>query len=263
MKYCMNCGRQLPDTAKFCGGCGARVEDLEPPSNNTGRRIEYAGTVYKCPNCGEVLDSMTAICPACGYEIRNVKAASSVQSFAEQLAKIEAEEMPVNDSDSLMRKVFGRDLRETPKRLQEARTIFVRQKLGKKINLISNFPIPNTKEDLTEFALLVTSNLEDDSDSLMHAVWERKLEQIYRKAQILIPTDPVFGKIEEAYIKGKRKAKMEKMLPIYQFGGLFAFILLLWGFVYQPVLTLVILGLILLLTIVCIILKKNHSKRRY
>lgn len=28
MKYCKNCGRELPDSAKFCGGCGKSVEML-------------------------------------------------------------------------------------------------------------------------------------------------------------------------------------------------------------------------------------------
>lgn len=143
MKYCMNCGKQLPDDAKFCVDCGTPVKE-----ERTARRVEQAGTVYKCPNCGEMLESMTAVCPACGYEIRNAKATSSVQSFADQLAKIEAEEMPVVENNSFMKKVFGRDLRETPARLEEARRTFEKQKRDKKISLISNYPVPNTKEDL-------------------------------------------------------------------------------------------------------------------
>lgn len=89
MKYCKNCGKQLPDDARFCVDCGTPIKEA-----SSKRRVEQAGTIYKCPNCGEMLESMTAVCPACGYEIRNVKAVSSVQTFAEQFAKIEAEEMP-------------------------------------------------------------------------------------------------------------------------------------------------------------------------
>lgn len=205
MKYCKNCGKQLPDDARFCVDCGTPIEEA-----SSKRRVEQAGTIYKCPNCGEVLESMTAVCPACGYEIRNVKAVSSVQIFADKLTKIEAEEMPQVENNSFMKKVFGRDLRETPARLEEARRTFERQKLDKKINLISNYPVPNTKEDLTEFALLVTTNLKDSSDDEVYEAWVGKLEQLYQKAEILIPTDPMFERIEEAYRKAKGKAQRKR-----------------------------------------------------
>ena len=210
MKYCMNCGKQLPDDAKFCVDCGAPVRE-----ESAKKRVEQAGTIYKCPNCGEVLESMTAICPSCGYEIRNVKAVSSVQSFSDKLAAIEAEEMPETDNNSVLKKVFGRDLRETPKRLEEARSAFIRQKQAKKINLISNYPVPNTKEDLTEFAMLVTTNLKDNSDDEIYNAWVGKLEQLYQKAEILIPTDPMFTRIKELYLKAKNKATRKKLLPVF------------------------------------------------
>ena len=257
MKYCMNCGKQLPDDAKFCVDCGTPVKE-----ERQTKRVEQAGTVYKCPNCGEVLESMTAVCPACGYEIRNVKAVSSVQSFADQLAKIEAEEMPVSDNDSLMKKVFGRDLRETPKRLEEARLAFRKQKRNKKINLISNYPVPNTKEDLTEFALLVTTNLKDDSDDEIYAAWVSKLEQLYQKAEILIPTDPMFTRIEDLYLKAKNKALRKKLLPVFLILGPLAVCCLILGFTLNPTLTWVILGLLIALGIGGIVLSKQTRQNR-
>ena len=42
MKYCMNCGKQLPDDAKFCIDCGTPVN-----AESSKRRVEQAGTVYK------------------------------------------------------------------------------------------------------------------------------------------------------------------------------------------------------------------------
>lgn len=257
MKYCKNCGKQLPDDAKFCVDCGTPTEEA-----SSKRRVEQAGTIYKCPNCGEVLESMTAVCPACGYEIRNVKAVSSVQIFAEQLAKIEAEEMPQIENNSFMKKVFGRDLRETPARLEEARLAFRKQKRDKKINLISNYPVPNTKEDLTEFALLVTTNLKDDSDDEIYAAWVSKLEQLYQKAEILIPTDPVFTRIEDLYLKAKNKALRKKLLPVFLILGPLAVCFLILGFTSNPTLTWVILGLLIALGITVIILSKQKRKNR-
>lgn len=262
MKYCMNCGRQLPDTAKFCGGCGGRVEDLDDSSVNTGRKTVYVGAVYKCPNCGESLDSMTAICPACGYEIRNAKAVSSVQSFADQLAAIETERMPENDSPSLMKKLIGRDLRDRSEEVEAAREKFEAEKEARKISLISNYPVPNTKEDLVEFALLVTTNLQNKPDISTYSAWVNKLEQVYQKAQILIPNDPMFHKIEDLYLKAQKKIKTKKFLIIYGIVAFFAVDVLIFGFLANPTVTGIILGTIVIVGIIVWALIRQHRQNR-
>lgn len=33
MKYCPNCGAQIPDNANFCGSCGARLGVSQPQFN--------------------------------------------------------------------------------------------------------------------------------------------------------------------------------------------------------------------------------------
>lgn len=33
MKYCPNCGAQIPDNANFCGSCGARLGASQPQIN--------------------------------------------------------------------------------------------------------------------------------------------------------------------------------------------------------------------------------------
>jgi uncharacterized membrane protein YvbJ len=33
MKYCPNCGAQLPDNANFCGSCGTRIGASQPQFN--------------------------------------------------------------------------------------------------------------------------------------------------------------------------------------------------------------------------------------
>lgn len=253
--YCRNCGKQLPDDAKFCVDCGTPVK--EGPSK---KRVEQAGTIYKCPNCGEVLESMTAICPACGYEIRNVTAVSSVQSFSDKLAAIEAEEMPETDNNSILKKVFGRDLRETPKRLEEARQEFNKQKLARKVNLIKNFPIPNTKEDLMEFTFLISTNLQDVSELALRPVWISKLEQVYQKAKILMPNDPAFSKIETLYADTKKKSRRKITATFSILGGLFLLMVLLAGFEADPVLTGIITAVIVGLVITVIVLKKRKGK---
>ena len=31
--FCQNCGKKLPENAKFCSSCGARVENFDPTQN--------------------------------------------------------------------------------------------------------------------------------------------------------------------------------------------------------------------------------------
>ncbi len=51
VKYCINCGEKLPDTAKFCVKCGTPSELIE------------------CPHCGEILSEGTVYCSKCGTKI--------------------------------------------------------------------------------------------------------------------------------------------------------------------------------------------------
>lgn len=109
MKYCINCGQELAEEAKFCANCGKAVS---APQNgiNEQRKIVYEGHIHKCPNCGEVLQSFVANCPACGYEIRDTYSVSFVREFAMKLEQIETQKMPAFEGKkSVMKMVFGRD----------------------------------------------------------------------------------------------------------------------------------------------------------
>ena len=237
MKYCMNCGKQLPDDAKFCVSCGTPVQtETPPPPPQPQKNVEKAGTLHKCPNCGEVLDSFTAICPACGYEVRGAKAASSVQTFAEQLDQIEAEQMPVSSKKSVMKTVLGKDLSDLSAKSELA---FDSQKRSKKLNLISNFPIPNTKEDILEFMFLAVSNIQGSAglDDALLSAWTGKLEQAYRKAKISMRNDPDFKEIEAIYSQVVQKARLKKMWPAILLGGLFGLGFFMMGIERNPILT--------------------------
>ena len=52
MPFCINCGHQLPDGAKFCAECGSPVQ----ATAQTQRKIVYDGEIHECPNCGESLE---------------------------------------------------------------------------------------------------------------------------------------------------------------------------------------------------------------
>lgn len=149
MAFCMNCGQQLPDGAKFCANCGTATGTVK--SEGIQRKTVYDGEIHKCPNCGEILNSFVSTCPSCGYEIRNTRVSTSIREFAENVIKAETE--------------------------------------AQKITLIRNFPIPNTKEDIYEYMILASSNLTESMDADVFEAWRAKFEQGFQKANYLLKED--------------------------------------------------------------------------
>lgn len=143
MAFCIHCGRELADGARFYANCGTSVT-AEPNQDKKGdqQKTVYDGKIHKCPNCGEQLDSFTATCPVCGYELRGTQVTSCVHELSKKLEKTDS--------------------------------------LEKKIELISNFYIPNTKEDIYEFFILAYSNITAGAYGV--DAWNVKLEQAYLKA---------------------------------------------------------------------------------
>lgn len=158
MAFCINCGQELAEGAKFCANCGKAVNN----DSTTQRKTVYDGELHKCPNCGELLNSFVTNCPTCGYELRSIKTNSPVNELAKKIERTSS--------------------------------------VNEKIELITNFYVPNTKEDIYDFFILAVSNLEDtyyDTDD----AWRAKLEQTYHKARISFGKSPEFEYIDELYKK--------------------------------------------------------------
>lgn len=183
-RFCSYCGTKLDAGARFCKNCGEAVaqqsagpapvsEPAKPPrvepvkeDPRVQRKTVYDGELHKCPNCGELLKSFTTVCPTCAYELRGVKTNSPVEALAKKLEQTAS--------------------------------------LDEKIELITNFYIPNTKEDIYDFFILAVSNLEDkwyDTDD----AWRAKLEQAYHKARLSFGGTPEFAYLEKLYTKTRKE----------------------------------------------------------
>lgn len=167
MPFCIKCGRELTNGANFCANCGTAVAAANA-AHTTHRTMIYDGELHKCPNCGELLDAFVTTCPACNYELRGAKITSRVDELSQKIEKAESVE--------------------------------------KKIDLISNFYIPNTKEDIYEFFILAISNIQAGSPAL--EAWIAKLEQAYQKAKLSFGNTPEFQYLNQLY----RKALKAKTL---------------------------------------------------
>mgnify|MGYP000324938714 CR=1 FL=1 len=156
----------------FCINCGKKLEREEKYCANCGKAVNvngdtqrktvYDGEIHKCPNCGEILHSFITICPSCGYELRNIKGNSTVS--------------------------------ELVKKIEKATSV------DEKNELITNFYVPNTREDIYDFFILAVSNLENTNHDTDDA-WKSKLEQTYHKAKISFGNMPEFDYIEMQYRK--------------------------------------------------------------
>jgi len=58
--FCLNCGKELPDDAKFCSGCGKQIETKEK---------EIINTVPVCSSCGEKIITGNKFCIKCGNPV--------------------------------------------------------------------------------------------------------------------------------------------------------------------------------------------------
>lgn len=188
MGFCINCGQEFADGAKFCANCGKAVNALQNETNSQ-RKTVYSGELHKCPNCGERLDSFVTTCPGCGYELRGSKVTSVVNELAQKLESTASNEQ--------------------------------------KIDLIRNFYIPNTKEDILEFFILATSNMNVDGYDV--EAWHVKLEQAYQKARLSFGNTPEFQHLSQLYNNAKKQQSSKsfvrsitksKMLQSLFLGGL-------------------------------------------
>lgn len=88
----------------------------------------------ECPKCHKQIPPMSLECPYCHTKVVNKKANSSVQDLANKIEKVYYQEFSGNES------------------AQESK------KNQRIIDLITTFPVPNTKEDILEFLALAAPN---------------------------------------------------------------------------------------------------------
>lgn len=181
MAFCMNCGQKLPEGAKFCFACGTATGSVR--QDNLQRKTVYAGEIHKCPSCGGVLESFAVVCPTCGYELRGASATNSVREFAAKLDSAQVD--------------------------------------ARRVNIIRNYPIPNTKEDIFEFMILATSNIDEHPNKEVFKAWIAKFEQCYQKAKLSFEQENDFVKIQAIYEKTqntinriRRKGPIRKLLTV-------------------------------------------------
>lgn len=226
MAFCTNCGTALAEGAKFCGNCGAAVNS----NPNKTRKTVFEGEIHKCPRCGEEVPSFTLRCPLCGHEIRGAKTADSVQEFVSKLECIESK----RQYEKPLQRLLGH-LTEQAK---------INNIDEQKISLIKSFVIPNTKEDILEFMMLATSNINmqvydffnttvSKSEKEVSNAWLTKAKQAYQKAECSGKNEQNFIQIQKLYDNCIRGIKKSKQKAIIKLALLIGCSLLPWIYIFS------------------------------
>lgn len=167
-----------------------------PPFPQTKPQITKSiksGDLKKCPSCGAPARSFQTNCSDCGHEFSNIEANASIHKLFKMLDEVESQRK-LNDGIS-----FGGIMANLATEIGFG--------IGDKINyrkkeIIRNFPIPNTKEDILEFLSLALPNARKvgnfftSSNELVNKlhnefvpVWRAKCEQIIMKAKFSMKDD--------------------------------------------------------------------------
>ena len=227
MAFCINCGQELPDGAKFCANCGTAVNGT---NSITPRKTIYEGEIHKCPNCGDVLDAYELVCETCGYERRGIKATSSVRELQLKLEELYSKRPRQNIQTIFAQALSGGQLTNADEEI---------------VNLIKNFSIPNTKEDIMEFLILASSNIDvkvyglagsqhqsiNPSQREISDAWLAKFQQAYQKAQLLFGGSQELSNIDFLFQQKMKEIKEAKKEPLMLILGAFGVIIGLAGFI--------------------------------
>lgn len=228
----------MADGAKFCPACGAPAGAAVKPAS------EKFGNIRKCPACGADVPSMAAKCPECGHEFNVSRVSDAISQFTNDINEVEAQIARASTQGvlgwagwpkvlriawcvlnvftwciplviSLIRKVLF-----PPKPVLSGNEV-------RKQQLISNFVVPNNREDLLESMLFASSKVRESANMIGQTgqskqytlfwtrVWVDKCHQIYEKAKIVLPDEA--GKIasfNEAMQAGEAVIKKEKTVNL-------------------------------------------------
>jgi len=138
-------------------------------------KSDKLGDVRKCPACGAIAETFATKCTDCGTEFRNIEASINIIKFFEKL----------DDIETSRKKSKSAKWTTTDSRKEE---------------LIMNFPIPVSREEIFEFLTLAQSKIHTNNyiDSLSvetrytdtwNKIWLMKIEQIQSKASLSMKND--------------------------------------------------------------------------
>lgn len=169
-----------------------------PPQNLASQKN---GNVLKCPNCGAEVVGGSAVCKECGYTFSDISSNRSAEKLQEKLDAInrQFEERAISSISGWLSATLGTS-----------------DKCKHKMDIISTFPVPNTRNDLLEFLTMLQhrvnatgprngQNMSREED-MSYAYWLLYTNCI-NKAKISFLNDKDFTPYFSLYEKELQKTK--------------------------------------------------------
>jgi len=156
------------------------------------------GDIKKCPACGAMTQSFQTKCPDCGHEFSNIDANVSIERLFKMLDEAENQ----RDDKVTAGGVIGGLFKNSMGGGAISNALGGGSKTDKrKKEIISSFPVPNTRSDILEFLslaypkakslgnFLTKNNQEYIEHNEFAPVWKAKCEQIIMKAKFSMKED--------------------------------------------------------------------------
>jgi len=251
MVFCSNCGKEVADGVNFCPGCG---KPAAGGSQASQPRSVTVGQIKKCPSCGEGIETFQTRCSGCGFEFGTKESSKTITTFSNEIVSLDTqianEKGNSNETASIAGFVvlnfFTFGIPFVVRTLKRAFVPTVPPLLPteqKKKSYIENFIVPNNREDILEFALFVSSRIENlldgGSENQMKTImwaktWADKCKQVQARCAVAMGDDVKTSQQVKDLLtqpqlllkKYKKKAIIQSCIVAALVIGVFAFILL-------------------------------------
>ena len=179
------------------------VEMQKAEKEKSAPKSTRFGDVRKCPACGALVPAMAVSCAECGFEFSGLEASSSAQLLAKKIEEIKAtaadKKREIIQSGKYSNTASKWEM-ESP---QEKALREIDKDADKQMkSFVSNFPVPNAKNDLFDLILYLKQHIKDE-------VYEQKLQECLDRAKYVFPSDSLFAQVVADATKAKdiKKAK--------------------------------------------------------
>ena len=132
------------------------AEKAAPSMPNATQSDKLGGTAMRCPACGALYVVGTAACPECGYAFSGIKATSSAEKLYQTLLDFNEKNKVIVKNEEAKTNVgaffgaMGLD-KSSMKKMYHLGDDGESDVARRKMDVIKDFPVPNSREDLIDF----------------------------------------------------------------------------------------------------------------
>ncbi len=152
--------------------------DSNPDGNTAAPKSDKLGDIKKCPACGAMIQAFQTTCAECGYEFRGTGPNVFVKNLFDKLESVEKE---------ISREQFKGGILDTQEKAEER---YKQALIKRKGEIIRNYPIPQTKEDILEFLHFMSPKTKTGIGCDPNVRdWRKKFEEVLSRGEFAFSKD--------------------------------------------------------------------------